>query len=64
MQAIALGLESKNPFAYLLLFVILYPPIMAILFAVIDRFKKWRTAMQDLIREPAVIESLWLWKLG
>lgn len=40
MQVIALGLENKNPFAYLLLFVILYPPMMSILFAIIDRFKK------------------------
>ena len=40
MQAIALGLENKNPFAYLFLFMILYPPIMVIIFAVIDRIRK------------------------
>lgn len=40
MQVIALGLENKNPFVYLLLFMILYPPIMAIFFAIIDGFKK------------------------
>ena len=40
MKRIALALEQGNPFAYLLLFVILYPPIMVIIFAIIDKFKK------------------------
>lgn len=40
MQLIAMGLVNENPFAYLLLFMILYPPIMVIIFAIIDKFKK------------------------
>ena len=40
MQIIAMGLESGNPVAYLLLFVIMYPALMVIVFAVIDKLKK------------------------
>lgn len=40
MQAIALGIANKNPFAYLFLFMILYPPVMVIVFAIIDRIRK------------------------
>lgn len=40
MQLIAIGLVNGNPFAYLLLFMILYPPIMVIIFAIIEKFKK------------------------
>ena len=40
MQVIALGLENKNPFAYLFLFIVLYPPIMVIIFEIIDRIRK------------------------
>ena len=40
MQLIAIGLANENPFAYLLLFIILYPPIIVIVFAIIDKFKK------------------------
>ena len=39
MIRIALALEQGNPFAYLLLFMILCPPIMVIIFAIIDKFK-------------------------
>jgi len=37
---IAFALEQGHPFAYLLLFMILFPPIIVILFAIIDKFKK------------------------
>jgi len=40
MIRIALALEQGNPFAYLFLLMILYPPIMVIIFAIIDKFKK------------------------
>ena len=40
MELIAIGLANGNPFAYLLLFMILYLPIMVIIFAIIDKFKK------------------------
>ena len=40
MQMIAIGLANGNPFAYLLLFMVLYPPIVVIIFAIIDKFKK------------------------
>ena len=40
MQVLAIGLENKNPFAYLFLFMILYPPIMVIFFAIIDKIRK------------------------
>lgn len=40
MQAIAIGLERGNPFAYLFLFMILYPPVMVIILTIIDKFKK------------------------
>ena len=39
MIRIALALEQGNPFAYLLLFMILYPPIIVIIFAIIDKIK-------------------------
>lgn len=39
MQIIAIGIEKGNPFAYLLLLMILYPPIMVIIFAIIDKFR-------------------------
>lgn len=39
MQAIAIGLERGNPFAYLFLFVILYPPIVVIIFTIIDKIR-------------------------
>lgn len=40
MQIIAIALAKGNPVAYLLLFVILYPPVMVIIFAIIDKIKK------------------------
>lgn len=40
MQIIAYGLNNGNPAAYLLLFMLVYPPIMVIIFAVIDWIKK------------------------
>lgn len=40
MQIIAYGLDNGNPVAYLLLFMLVYPPIMVIIFAVIDWIKK------------------------
>ena len=40
MQLIAIGLGQGNPFAYLFLFMILYPPIAVIIFAIIDKIKK------------------------
>lgn len=40
MQVIAIGLDRGNPFAYLFLFMILYPPIVVIIFAIIDKIKK------------------------
>lgn len=41
MQAIAIGLENGNPFAYMLIIMILYPPILIILFAVADKIRTW-----------------------
>lgn len=40
MQLIAIGLANGHPFAYLLVFMILYPPVVVIIFAIIDKFKK------------------------
>lgn len=40
MQLIAIGLGQGNPFAYLFLLMILYPPIVVIIFAIIDKIKK------------------------
>lgn len=40
MLVIARAFDNGNPFAYLFLFMILYPPIMVIIFAIIDKFKK------------------------
>jgi hypothetical protein len=39
MQVIAIGLQNGNPMAYLLLFMILYPPVMVIIIAIIDKIK-------------------------
>lgn len=39
MMRIALALEQGNPFAYLLLFMILCPPVMVIIIAIIDKIK-------------------------
>lgn len=39
MYIIAYGLATKNPVAYLLIFLLLYPPIMVIIFAIIDWIK-------------------------
>lgn len=39
MQAIAIGLYNGNPLAYLLLFVILYPPVAVIIFWCVDKIK-------------------------
>lgn len=36
MTAIAIGLEQRNPFAYMLLTVILLPPVIYIIMSVID----------------------------
>ena len=40
MQIIGYGLASNNPFAYLLVFMLLYIPIMVIIFAIIDKFER------------------------
>lgn len=40
MQVLAIGLENNKPIAYLFLFMILYPPIMVIIFAIIDWIRK------------------------
>lgn len=40
VQIIAYGLNNGNPAVYLLLFMLVYPPIMVIIFAVIDWIKK------------------------
>lgn len=40
MFTIARGLENGNPFAYFFIFLILYPPIMIIMFAIIDKIKE------------------------
>ena len=36
MFTIAKALDNGNPFAYLLMFLILYPPIVIIIFEIID----------------------------
>lgn len=43
MQIIAYGLDVGNPAAYLLLFMLLYPPVMVIIYAVIDWIKERQT---------------------
>lgn len=40
MFTIANALENNNPVAYLLLFIILYPPIMIIIMEIIEKIKK------------------------
>lgn len=40
MNLIAWGLETHNPAAYALIFLILYPPIFIIIFAIIDWIKE------------------------
>lgn len=40
MQIIAHGLSNGNPITFILLFMILYPPIMIIIFEIIDRLRK------------------------
>lgn len=40
MFAIARGLEHGNPFAYFLIFLIFYPPIVIIIFAIVDKIKE------------------------
>lgn len=40
MYRLAFALEYGNLFAYCLLFIILYPPIMVIVLAIINKFKK------------------------
>lgn len=42
MRLIAWGLENGDPTAYVLIFMILYPPIMIIMFAIIDWIKNRR----------------------
>lgn len=39
MEIIALGLENRNPVAYLLIFMFLYPPIMVVIFAIVEWIK-------------------------
>ncbi len=39
MQTIATGLENKNPAAYLLIFMLFYPSVMIIFFAITDKIK-------------------------
>ncbi len=39
MFRIAYAVEQGNPFAYLFLFMILCPPVMIIVFAIIDKIK-------------------------
>ena len=40
MFTIAKALDNGNPFAYLLIIVILCPPIVIILFEIIDKIKR------------------------
>ncbi len=40
MFRIAYALDSGNPFAYMFMFMYLYPPILMIVFAIIDKFKR------------------------
>ena len=42
MEVIAHGLEIGHPFAYFLIFMLLYPPVFAIIFAVIDWIRNKR----------------------
>jgi len=48
MFTIARALENNNPFVYLLLFVIFEPPVMIILFAIIDKIKEVRKKKKGL----------------
>lgn len=41
MQTIAIGLENGNPAAYLLILILLYPPVMIIFFAITDKIKSF-----------------------
>ena len=47
MQVIAIGLTKGNPFAYFLLFLLLYPPIMIIIFAIIDKIRECKKGDKD-----------------
>lgn len=40
IHALAIGLEYGNPFVYLFLFILFEPPIMIIIFYLIDCFKE------------------------
>lgn len=40
MFLIARALDNGNPFAYLLMFMLFFSPIMVIIFAIIDKLKK------------------------
>lgn len=40
MFAIARALENGNPFVYLFFFILFEPPVMIILFAIIDKVKE------------------------
>jgi len=42
IQILAIGLEYGNPLVYLFLFVLFEPPVMIIIFYLIDCFKKRR----------------------
>ena len=42
MTIIAYGLATNNPFAYLLIFLILYPPIVIIFLSIIEEIKNKR----------------------
>ena len=40
MQTLAIGLVNHNPLAYLFFIILLEPPVMIILLAVIDKIKE------------------------
>ena len=40
MNIIAYGLETHNPFAYMLIFMILYPPIVIIIWGIVEKIKE------------------------
>ena len=42
IQILAIGLEYGNPLVYLFLFILFEPPIMIIIFYLIDCFKEWK----------------------
>lgn len=47
IRLLAIGLARENPFVYLFFFMLLYPPIMIIIFAIIDWIKRKKKGVKE-----------------